>query len=131
VADLVDLQGDVVPQDELVNAVYQFMEGYYADQATIRENHADPAEAVLVESTFHYLACRLRWYVGVKLLSEELKQAARDGEISGFSIGGTADQVDESAPDGLRTGGQAKAYPTTGWLELAAEREIWRNGFAI
>lgn len=91
VADLVDLQGDVVPQDELVRAVYQYMEDYYADQAVIRENHDEVAEVVLVESTFHFLAGKVRWYVGVKLLSEELRQAARDGEISGFSIGGTAD----------------------------------------
>jgi DNA adenine methylase len=95
VADLVDLQGDVVPQEELVRAVYQFMEDYYAEQAVIRENHDEVAEVVLVESTFHFLAGKLRWYVGVKLLTDELRQAARDGEISGFSIGGTADQVEE------------------------------------
>jgi hypothetical protein len=89
VADIVDLQGDVVPQEELVRAVYEFMESYYAEQATIRENHGDEPEVVLVESTFHFLAGRLRWYVGVKLLTDELRQAARDGEISGFSIGGS------------------------------------------
>lgn len=91
VADIVDLQGEVVPQDELVNGVYQFMEDYYGQIATIKENHEETAEAVLVESTFHFLACRLRWYVGVKLLTNDLRQAAKAGEISGFSIGGTAD----------------------------------------
>jgi hypothetical protein len=90
VADLVDLQDDIVPQGELVAAVYQFLEDYYAGRATIRENHKDEADAVLVESTFHFLGGRLRWWVGVKLLSDELRQAARDGEISGFSIGGYA-----------------------------------------
>jgi hypothetical protein len=88
VADLVDRQGDVVSQDELVQAVYQFMEDYYSEQASIKENHRQPADLVLVESTFHFLGCRLRWYVGLKLLSEELRQAARDGDISGFSIAG-------------------------------------------
>lgn len=91
VADIMDLQGDVVPQDEMVRAVYQFMEDYYREQATIRENHADEAEVVLVESTIHFLALKARWYVGVKLLTAELREAARTGEISGFSIGGTAE----------------------------------------
>jgi DNA adenine methylase len=97
VADLVDLQGDTVPQEELVAAVYQFMEDYYGSQAAIGENHEKAAEAVLVESTFHFLACRLRWYVGVKLLSDELREAAREGEISGFSIGGWAEDAEEGA----------------------------------
>ena len=96
VADLVDLQGDIVPQDELVKAVYQFMEDYYSQAATIKVNHDKPAEAVLVESTLQVVATRVAWWVGVKLLSDELRQAARDGEISGFSIGGTADMEEEA-----------------------------------
>jgi hypothetical protein len=94
VADIVDLQGDVVPQDELVSAVYEFMENYYGEQATIKENHKQPADVVLVESTFHFLAGKLRWYVGVKLLDEKLRKAAREGQISGFSIGGYAEEED-------------------------------------
>ena len=35
VADIIDRQGDIVPQDELVNAVYQFMADYYAGAAAI------------------------------------------------------------------------------------------------
>ena len=95
VADIVDLQGDVVPQDVLVKAVYAFMEAYYGGAATIKVNHDQPAKAVLVESTFHLLATNVAWYVGVKLLDPDLRQAARDGEISGFSIGGYADPVEE------------------------------------
>jgi hypothetical protein len=96
VADIEDLQGDTVPQDELVNAVYQFMQDYYASVAEIRDNHGDePAPVVLVESTFHFVGMKLRWFVGVKLNSDELKEAARNGEISGFSIGGWA--IDEEA----------------------------------
>jgi hypothetical protein len=92
VADVVDLQGDVVPQDELIQAVYQFMTDYYAGQASIRENHESAADVVLVESTFHVLGTRLAWFVGVKLNTDELRQAAREGDISGFSIGGWADK---------------------------------------
>jgi hypothetical protein len=95
VADLVDLQGDTVPQGELVGAVYQFMEDYYGGQAAIGDNHEEAAQAVLVESTFHFLAGKLRWYVGVKLLDEELRQAAHEGDISGFSIGGWAEDAEE------------------------------------
>jgi hypothetical protein len=97
VAGVEDLQGDTLPDAELVPAVYEFMENYYAQQATIKDNHGEPAEAVLVESTIHYLGCALRWYVGVKLLSEKLRTAARAGEISGFSVGGWAE---EGAEDG-------------------------------
>lgn len=93
VADIVDLQDEIVPQAELVTAVYQFLEDYYRGAAQIKDMHQTEAEAVLVESTFHFLAGVLRWYVGVKLLSEELLQDARDGKISGFSIGGQAQKV--------------------------------------
>jgi hypothetical protein len=91
VADIVDLQGDVVPQAELERAVYQFMEDYYTGAAAIRDNHEDVAQVVLVESTLQWVAGGLRWWVGVKLLDEELREAAREGEISGFSIGGVAE----------------------------------------
>ena len=91
VADIEDLQGDVVPQDELIQAVYQFMEDYAGGEATLKVNHDKPAKAVLVESTFHIVATRLAWFVGVKLLDEDLRTAARQGDISGFSIGGWAD----------------------------------------
>jgi DNA adenine methylase len=97
VADIVDLQGDVVPAEELVRAVYQFMEDYYAGAATIKENHDADPEVVLVESTLNVLAGHVAWFVGVKLLTEELRQAARDGEISGFSIGGWAEENEEDA----------------------------------
>jgi hypothetical protein len=99
VADIEDLQGDTVPQAELVKAVYQFMQDYYAAAASIRDNHGDePAPVVLVESTFHFVGMKLRWYVGVKLNSEDLLESARKGEISGFSIGGWAqDEEAETA----------------------------------
>jgi Putative phage serine protease XkdF len=94
VADIVDLEGDVIPQDVLAAAVYQFMEDYYSQAATIKENHGEDAPAVLVESTLEFKGMNLRWWVGVKLMSEELREAARDGKISGFSIGGIA-QVED------------------------------------
>ncbi len=96
VADIIDFHGDVVPQDELINAVYQFMESYYASEATIKVNHDSPANAVLVESTIHLLGGRAAWWVGVKLLDDDLREAARNGEISGFSIGGWATYEEES-----------------------------------
>lgn len=90
VADVVDLQDEVVPQAELEKAVYDYMESYYNGAANIKENHETEAPVVLVESSLMWIGGKLRWYVGVKLLSEELKQKARDGEIKGFSIGGMA-----------------------------------------
>jgi hypothetical protein len=95
VADITDLQGDVIPQDELIAAVYAFMEGYYAGKTAIKVNHSEVAQAVLVESTFHVLGTNVAWFVGVKLLDDDLRGAARSGEISGFSIGGTAEDDEE------------------------------------
>jgi hypothetical protein len=92
VADVLDDQGDVVPQDELIRAVYEFMENYYGGETAIRVNHDKAAKAVLVESTFHLLGTNVAWFVGVKLLDEDLREAARKGEISGFSIGGQAEE---------------------------------------
>ncbi|GIU80176.1 MAG: hypothetical protein KatS3mg005_3414 [Bryobacteraceae bacterium] len=97
VADILDEQGDLIPQDELIRAVYEFMENYYRGETTIRVNHGKPAQAVLVESTFHLLGTNAAWFVGVKLLDEDLREAARRGEISGFSIGGWAQ--DDGTPE--------------------------------
>lgn len=95
VADITDLQGDVIPQDELIAAVYAFIEGYYAGKTAIKVNHDEAAAAVLVESTFHVLGTNVAWFVGVKLLDEALRDAARSGDISGFSIGGRAEDEEE------------------------------------
>lgn len=92
VADVLDDQGDIVPQKELMAAVYEFMENYFAGDTAIKVNHATVAKAVLVESTFHVLGTNVAWFVGVKLLDEDLREAARKGEISGFSIGGRAEE---------------------------------------
>jgi hypothetical protein len=68
------------------------MQDYYANAAMIDQNHdGEAAEVVLVESTLQFIGGRVAWFVGVKLLTEELREAARTGEISGFSIAGTAD----------------------------------------
>jgi hypothetical protein len=96
VADIVDLQGDVIPQEVLIAAVYDFMADYYAGNATIKVNHDKPADVVLVESKLELLATHVAWWVGVKLLSDDLKKAAREGDISGFSIGGWAETEEEA-----------------------------------
>lgn len=96
VAEVVDDQGDLIPGAELVRAVYEFMEDYYLGRAGIMENHEGAAEAVLVESSFHVLGGNVAWWVGVKLLSDELREAARSGAISGFSIGGYAEGSEET-----------------------------------
>ena len=91
VADIVDLQGDLIPAGELRKMVYDFMESYYTGAAGIKVNHESKAEAVLVESTIMKLGGNDAWWVGVKLLDEDLRGMARDGAISGFSIGGVAE----------------------------------------
>ncbi len=95
VADIVDLQDDLIPASELRKMVYQFMEDYYAGAAGIKVNHDQVAKAVLVESTITKFGGNDAWWVGVKLLDENLREMARTGEISGFSIGGWADVEEE------------------------------------
>ena len=95
VADIVDSQGDVIPQAELESAFYQFMEDYYDGAAAIGDNHQEVAKAVLVESCLQWVAGSLRWWVGVKLRDEALLEEARAGKISGFSIGGWATKEEE------------------------------------
>jgi hypothetical protein len=95
VADIVDLQGDIIPASELRKMVYQFMESYYAGSAQIKVNHDKPASAVIVESTITKLGVNDAWWVGVKLIDAKLRELARTGQISGFSIGGNADVAEE------------------------------------
>jgi hypothetical protein len=97
VADILDSQGDVIPQDELEQAFYQFMEDYYDGAAVIGDNHEEVAKAVIIESCLEWRAGNLRWWVGVKLRDEALLEEARAGKISGFSIGGWATQEKEEA----------------------------------
>ncbi len=94
VADNTDSDGETIPQAELEDAFYRFMEAYYDGQAEVFENHEAEAAAVIVESALIWMAGHLRWWVGVKLRSEELRELARNGEITGFSIGGTAERAE-------------------------------------
>lgn len=96
VADIVDVQGDTIPQAELERAFYQFMEDYYDGAAVIGDNHEEVAKAVIIESCLEWRAGNLRWWVGVKLRDEVLLEEARNGKISGFSIGGWATHEEEA-----------------------------------
>jgi GT2 family glycosyltransferase len=95
VADIVDLQGDIISSAELRRMVYQFMEDYYAGAAAIKLNHDQVVKTVLVESAITKHGENDAWWVGVKLLDEDLRTMAREGQISGFSIGGYADVEEE------------------------------------
>jgi GNAT superfamily N-acetyltransferase len=95
VAGNVDLAGDVIQPDALREAAWKFLQDYYAEAASIKVNHQQPAKAVLIESSFHQLGPYLGWWVGVQLLDEELRQMAREGKVYGFSIGGSGTVVTE------------------------------------
>ncbi len=98
VAEVEDDQGDVIPNAELVAMIHAFMVLYYAGEARLMVNHEiDVENAVLVESVPQYFGGKLRWYVGILLLDEELRKLARRGEIKGFSIGGTGVREEEDA----------------------------------
>ena len=100
VGDVVDLHGEVVPGEELIRASYEFMREYALSGAAVLNVNHDPeleiprTQAVVVESTMHLFGTRPAWFIGVMLLDEQLKQLARDGDISGFSIEGWAQRED-------------------------------------
>lgn len=97
VAEVEDLEGEILAIEELVPMIHAFMAAYYAGHTTLKINHDEPADAVIVESAPQYFGGRLRWYVGVMLLSEALREQARRGEIVGFSIHGEAVREDIDA----------------------------------
>lgn len=84
-----DSDGDVISAGALREAAYQFLIDYRGQAAAIKLNHEDEADAVLIESALHEVGGLVGWWIGVQLLDEGLKQQAREGKISGFSIGGS------------------------------------------
>lgn len=84
-----DSDGDVITAEALREAAYQFLINYASQAAVIKLNHEAEVKAVLIESALHEVGGLTAWWIGVQLLDEELRAQAREGKISGFSIGGS------------------------------------------
>ena len=97
--EVVDAQKDVYSKEEVRAAAHRFMESYQNvglmhrslvnEQVKILESYVTPADLTiggiaLGEGT---------WLLGVRVLDDELWAAAKAGELTGFSIGGSAIRV--------------------------------------
>jgi DNA adenine methylase len=97
--ETVDSQGDIYSVDEVRNAAHTFMEDFGAlgimhrlrvdGQVKLLESYLAPDDVRIGELTVK----RGTWLLGVRVLSDELWAAVRDGTITGFSIGGYARRV--------------------------------------
>ena len=95
--DVVDLQGEFTDANEIEKAAHMFLENY----RVLGDMHMDkvaPEDAAVIES---YVApCEFimggqrvtkgSWVIGVQVHADALWKRIKDGEITGFSMGGFA-----------------------------------------
>ena len=94
--DSVDLQGDVLALDTIENAAHK----YLIASRLVGDGHSQKAEAEVVESYLAPTDVELggqvirqgTWVMGVKVLDDSMWQAVKDGEYTGFSIGGRGER---------------------------------------
>lgn len=99
--ETVDAQGDVYSADEVRKAAHRFMEEYQGlglqhelrvnDQVKILETFVAPVEFTVGDVTIK----KGTWLLAVRVLSDELWARVAEGQLTGFSIGGSARKVPE------------------------------------
>jgi len=92
--EIVDAQGDVYSGEEIRQAAHKFMEEYGAlglmhqlqvnGQVKVLESFLAPADLKVTETSIR----KGTWLLAVRILSDELWQQVKSGDLSGFSIGG-------------------------------------------
>jgi DNA adenine methylase len=97
--ETVDSQGDIYSADEIRHAAHLFMEEFGAlglmhqlrvdGQVKVLESYLAPDDVQIGDAVIK----RGTWLLGVRVLSDDLWAAVRDGTITGFSIGGFARRV--------------------------------------
>lgn len=100
--DDVDTQGEYAKAEDIEKAAHSFMRDLRNDRIDKQHNEL-PQEAFVAETWIVRKADELfpedegAWAVGIKVEDPDLWQLAKDGEIGGLSMGGTADKVVEKA----------------------------------
>lgn len=92
--EVVDSQGDIISAEAIERAAHRFL----IESRVIGESHEYLAEAYPVESfiapiDFEMGGQEVRkgtWILAVKVMDDELWQKVKDGEFTGFSVGGYA-----------------------------------------
>lgn len=100
--EVVDAQGDIYSADEIRQAAHKFMEGfggiglmhrYRVDGGvTILESYLTPSDLDLGDNHIR----KGTWMLAVRVLDDDIWRQVREGELTGFSIGGTARRLAES-----------------------------------
>lgn|GEM_PF-6799104 len=98
----VDAQGDIYSEEEVRRAAHRFMEEFGGlglmhrmrvnDQVKVLESYLAPTEFTMDGVTVP----KGTWLLGVRVLSGTLWERIRCGELTGFSIGGTARREPEA-----------------------------------
>jgi DNA adenine methylase len=102
--EVVDAQGDIYSSEEIRVAAHRFMEEFGGlglmhrlrvnDQVKVLESYLAPTDFSIGDLTVR----KGTWLLAVRVLSDELWERVKSGDLTGFSIGGSARRVPEPAP---------------------------------
>lgn len=100
--EVVDAQGDIYSTDEVRQAAHRFMEEFGGlglmhrmrvnGQVKVLESYLAPGDFAVGDATVR----KGTWLLAVRILSDELWSEVKDGQLTGFSIGGSARRVPEA-----------------------------------
>lgn len=106
VPDVEDLQGDIVSAEEIEKACHSFMKSIThneqtGDTGTGLEHQVFEGIGYPIENYFDSTGVNGiegGWWLGTQITNETIWKAVQDGEITGYSLGGTGvrDSVDDS-----------------------------------
>lgn len=99
--EAVDAQGDIYSIDEVRQAAHRFLEDFGGlglmhrlrvnGQVKIVENYLAPTDLVIGDLEIR----KGTWLMAVRILADELWRQVKNGDLTGFSIGGSARRVPE------------------------------------
>jgi len=75
------------------------------DQVKVLESYLAPVDLTLGGATVR----KGTWLLAVRILSDELWEQVKDGQLTGFSIGGSARRVPEGEASAAPEDGQRRA----------------------
>ncbi|HMA95626.1 MAG TPA: XkdF-like putative serine protease domain-containing protein [Polyangiaceae bacterium] len=101
--EVVDAQGDIYSAEEIRQAAHRFMEEFGGlglmhrmrvnDQVKVLETYLAPSDLTVGQVSVR----KGTWLFAVRVLSDVLWERVKSGDLSGFSIGGSARKVPEVA----------------------------------
>jgi hypothetical protein len=102
--DVVDAQGDKASADEIEKACHSFL----LNRGVIKLEHEGkpqpvyPVESYVAQTSFKLGGERIKkgaWVLVTKTDDPAIRQAIKDGEITGYSMAGEADKLKDGASD--------------------------------